>query len=142
MTAAFARAYHFEGEKNTDEVKKKLLSANPGTIVQAIRPGNVRNEAFIEMLAAQTFAAESSGSLLAKKREIDLLLRLAGTTQISRAIREEGARPGQDFLAINAGTSKLVAPLGYERRELTRDDLTKAELVKIERAALLDARRG
>jgi tRNA threonylcarbamoyladenosine modification (KEOPS) complex Cgi121 subunit len=142
MTAAFARAYRFEGRQSLDEVKKKLLSANPGTLVQAIRPEKVHNEFFIEMLAAQTFTALASGSLLAKKPEIDLLLRVAGTTQISRAIKEQGAKSGQDFLAINAGTSELAAPVGFERREIPREELSKAELVKIERAALLDAGRG
>lgn len=139
---AYARAYLFEDGEDAEEVKRRLSMANPGTVVQTVRPGTARNEALIEMLAAQTFTAEPSRALLAKKPEIDLLLRLAGTTQISRAIKECGAKAGQDFLAINAGTSELVSPAGFESREVQRRGLSEAELDRIERAALLDAQRG
>lgn len=139
---AKARAYLFGEGASMDEVKRKLASANPGSLVQVARAGSVGNELLVEMLAAQTLRAESSKSMLAKKPEVDLLLRIAGTTQISRAIREQGARVGQGFAAINAGKTELVAPEGFERWELPRRGLSKAELLRVEKAALLDARRG
>jgi len=92
------------------------------------------------MLAAQTFQAESSGSLLANKPEIDLLLRLAGTNQISRAIREKGAKKGEPFLLIVAGRSEQILPQRIPAKELPRRKLSRAELARIEKASLLGTR--
>ncbi len=139
---ATAKAYLLGSDASSEEVKKKLASANPGTLVQVARGGTASNEVFVEMLAAQTLRAESAGDLLAKKPEVDLLLRLAGTTQISKAIRSQGAVAGEKFLAINAGRGELSTPAGLEGTELPRRSLTEAELSRIEKAALLNAQRG
>lgn len=94
------------------------------------------------MLAAQTLGAASSGELLADKPEIDFLLRLAGTTQISKAIKYYGARPGAPFLLVVAsrigvrGASDLVA------FELPKRDITVKELARVEKAALLNVKRS
>jgi len=93
------------------------------------------------MLAAQTFQAERSGTLLAKKPEVDLLLRLAGTTQIAKAIRERGAKPGASFLLIVASRSGIVGIPGL-LQELPRSLLSDGDLARIERAALLDVARA
>ncbi|HKT21853.1 MAG TPA: hypothetical protein VJR06_04470, partial [Nitrososphaerales archaeon] len=70
------------------------------------------------------------------------LLRLSGTTQISKAIRTEGAARGKPFIAINAGREGLIVPAEFIEAELPRKRLTEGELARIERAALLDAQRG
>lgn len=138
----FARAYRFGRGESIDEVKRKLAGSNPGSLVQVAEAGSADNEALVEMLAAQTFGAEASGSMLANKPEVDLLLRLAGTTQISKAIRGHGASPGEGFLAINAGRTALAVPPGFGESELPRKALAKSELSRIERAALLSALKG
>ena len=94
----FAKAYNCDPETNPEALKRKLSLANPGALVQTAKGRSAANEFFVEMLAAQTLRAEDSGSLLAKKPEIDLLLRLAGTNQISTAIKEKGAKNGEAFL--------------------------------------------
>ena len=142
MATAFAKAYLFEGGESTYEVKNRLASANPGTMVQAVRAVARVNATLMEMLAAQTFRAEASGAMLAKKPEIDFLLRFAGTTQISRAIREHGVVPGKPFLAVNAGSKELTVPPEYRSAELPRKELSRSDLGRIERAALLDAQKG
>ena len=82
-----AKAFVCRGSLTPDLAKSALSTENPGSVVQAVRLEATDNELFIEMLAAQTFQAMSSGSILARKPEIDLLLRLAGTTQIEKAGR-------------------------------------------------------
>ena len=137
---AHARAYAFGKGEDPEAVKRKLVSANPGSLVQVVRAGGTKNEMLVEMLCAQTLRAESSGSLLAKRPEIDLLLRLAGTTQIARAIKSHGFASGEAFLAINAGRVEVVVPEGFSAAELPRKKLTKQELGRVEIAALLDAK--
>ncbi|MDG7011350.1 MAG: hypothetical protein JRN57_04445 [Nitrososphaerota archaeon] len=137
-----ARAYLFGKGVSQEEVRRRLASANPGSLVQVAREGAVDNEVLVEMLAAQTFRAEESGGMLAKKPEMDLLLRLAGTTQISRAIKTQGALAGEGFLAINANRRRISAPSEFSEAELPRKPLTEAELSRIERAALLNVQRA
>ena len=100
------------------------------------------NELFLELLAAQTLQAETSGGLLANKPEIDFLLRLAGTTQIARAIKVAGAKPGERYILVVAGRKAVRLPPAIEGAELERRKLTHSELGKIEKAALLNAARA
>jgi tRNA threonylcarbamoyladenosine modification (KEOPS) complex Cgi121 subunit len=137
-----AKAYEFEEGPSPEEARKALWSANPGSLVQTVKAGTIKNRLFVELIAAQTFRAMESGSLLAKKPEIDLLLRLAGTTQISKAIKSQGAVQGEGCLAICAGSKELISPPGFEKHELPRKKLNRSELFRIERAALLDAQKG
>ena len=111
-------------------------------MVQAARGGLAANELFVELVAAQTFQAGSSGALLANKPEIDFLLRLAGTTQISKALKDAGAKSGEPFVLVVAGRGALKRPSDLDGVELTRRGLSDEELGKIERAALLNARRA
>ena len=135
----FAKGLVFGSGFGPKDVKGGLASANPGAIVQTVNPKAVKNELLLEMLAAQTFRAESSGDLLAKKPEIDLLLRVAGTSQISKAIKTHGAADGKEFLAIVASRNKIVCPNEYTPEEIPRRPLSKSELEKVEKAALLNA---
>ncbi|MDE1858818.1 MAG: hypothetical protein KGI26_07120 [Thaumarchaeota archaeon] len=139
---AFARAYRFARGASSEDVKRELASANPGSLVQVVRAGSLDNELLAEMLAAQTLRAEEADYMLAKKAEIDLLLRLAGTTQISEAIAKQGAVKGEGFVAINAGRKELSVPDGFRGAELPRKSFTHLEFSRIERAALLNAQRG
>ena len=137
-----AKAFLCGGESTPEETKARLAVANPGSIVQAVRAGAAKNGFLVEMLAAQTLRAEKSHALLARKPEIDLLLRLAGTTQISRAIANQGARPGEPFLVLVAGRSEPKGVSELRGSEIPKAPLTKTELARVERAALLDATRA
>ena len=138
----FARVFLFPRRASPEESRRLLAAANPGSMVQAVRAGLARNERLVELLAAQTLQAGSSGGLLANKQEIDFLLRLAGTTQISRAIRDAGARKGEQFALVVAGENAVRLPTGLDAKELRTRKLSDAELKKIERAALLNAKRA
>ncbi len=141
--AASVRCYKSdEGDPaaSLDAIRRRY----PRLIAQGFSETAATNEFFFEMVGAQTVYAAATGNLLAKKPEIDLLLRVAGTTQISVAISKMGARKGQTFLVAVAGDRRsiagLKAPAGWVR--LPRTGLTERELVRIEKAALLNARKG
>ena len=138
----FAKAFLCPRGASPADFKRRLADANPGSMVQATKGGLAGNEVFVELLAAQTLQAESSGGLLANKPEIDFLLRLAGTTQISRAIREAGAKSGDQFILVVAGRSTIRRLSGIDGKELPRLELTASELGRIEKAALLNAARA
>ena len=140
--AAFVKAYLCPASLRREKVRSDLAARNPGAIIQTVRPDGIRNEFFLEMIAAQTMLAEWSGSLLARKPELDLLLRLGRTSQISTAISTVGAREGEPFMAVVAGRGEVSVPGYLEPLELARGALTKGELEMIEAAALLDAERA
>jgi tRNA threonylcarbamoyladenosine modification (KEOPS) complex Cgi121 subunit len=139
-----ARCFVIGGGGDPGEAKGALLRRHPRLLVQAVNTRSASNEFFVEMICAQTLRAASSGALLARKAEIDLLLRIAGTTQISDAISKTGAKRGEPFLIIAAGEGgsmkALRAPAGWRR--LSRADLSEAESRRVEQAALLNAARG
>lgn len=125
-----------------DSVRKIAKAKFPGSIVQAVRADAATNGFFIEMIAAQTLCANGTQNLLAKKPEVDLLLRLAGTTQISRAIEQMGAKKGKPFLLVIAGPDTELVNLNVQElggSELEKQELSSDELDRIEKAALLNA---
>ena len=129
-------------EADPDSVRKIVKAKFPGSIVQAVRADAATNGFFVEMIAAQTLRANGTQNLLAKKPEVDLLLRLAGTTQISRAIEQLGAKKGKPFLLVIAGPDAGLASLraeGLGGLELEKRELSSDELDRIEQAALLNA---
>jgi len=138
----FTEAYLCGKGTSSEELKRRLAASNPGSMVQVIRGSAARNEVFVEMLSAQTLHAELAGSMLAKKPEIDFLLRMAGTTQISRAIGDQGAKAGDQFLLVVAGRTPPRGTGDLKDLELPRMELSAAELRRIEKAALLNAERA
>ena len=139
-----AAARCFTAPGDPEEAKASLARACPGAVVLAVRRKVVHNESFAEMLAAQTLEAASSGSLLANKPAIDLLLRLAGTTQIAEAISGAGARKGEPFVVVVAAAEAALegASPGQGWTRLPRRALTRPEMARVEAAALLAVRKG
>jgi tRNA threonylcarbamoyladenosine modification (KEOPS) complex Cgi121 subunit len=136
------RAFAVGGEFDSGEVREKMKREHPSLLVQTLRTDASSNERHLEVLAAQTMHASSAGNLVAKKPEIDFLLRVAGTTQISKAIRRVGSRTNEPFLLVVAGKrkiSKRVSKPGW--KALARRELSEKELDRIEVAALLNAVR-
>lgn len=141
-----ARGYRFKELAGAESLKRELQSAFPELLVQVVDSGIASNERLLEMIEAQTTEASSTGSPLAKKPEVDLLLRLAGTTQINEAIEKAGAKSGRPFLLIVAGDETRLAGLESTRAaawdRLPRSELTTEDLARIEKAALLDVERA
>ena len=139
---ACARAFLCGPDQNPEDLKRKFAGRHGGWVVQTAAMGAAGNEFLVEMIAAQTLGADASGALLAKSPAMDLLLRLAGTTQISKAIREVGSVRGKPFLLIIAGRSRPRISGDIAARELPRRGLSKLELEQVEKAALLSAQRA
>lgn len=126
----------------------RIRRENPGLIIQVLATSRAPNPAMVEMVAAQTLAAAKSGSTLAERPELDLLLRLAGTKQIGEAFRRAGYRSGGKKLFLVAAAEGNGAALKRLGKRLARDGsfaevprkkLTGADLDLVERAALLAA---
>lgn len=122
---------------------------SPKVIVQVIGASRAPNLRAVEMIAAQTLMAARSGSTLAEKPELDLLLRLAGTRQIGEAFRRVGYKSeGKRFFMVVAsegdGTqlTRMGKRLAADKRftALAKKQLAEADLEQVERAALLAAR--
>ncbi len=139
-----ARCYAVGWGEDPKEVREDVRNNHPGLLVQAVSIRSAANESFVELVAAQTAHATVTHNLLTKRPEIDLLLRLAGSTQISLAIKKTGAVKGEPFLLVVAGDGRSVSgfdtPVGWRR--LRRRKLDRKELHRIETAALLNALRG
>jgi tRNA threonylcarbamoyladenosine modification (KEOPS) complex Cgi121 subunit len=140
------RCYKFGGGAEAETLRRTLRSSFPRILVQVVDSAVVSNERVVEMIGEQTLKASESGSSLAKKAEVDLLLRLAGTTQISEAIEKIGAKPDRPFLVIVAAEEKDLARLetgeGARWERLPSRPLTTGDLTRIEKAALLDVERA
>lgn len=141
-----ARCYKVGARVPSDDLTRRARKAFPSLLVQTVDTAAASNERLVEMIGEQTLSAEEAGSPLAKKPEVDLLLRLAGTTQISRAIQEIGVRRRKDFLLVVVGDEPdLIRFESVEARDwerLPRRQLDEADLHRIERAALLNAERA
>jgi tRNA threonylcarbamoyladenosine modification (KEOPS) complex Cgi121 subunit len=130
--------------------EKELLGlrvAHPDLVIQLVSMKRPLSERAVRMIAAQTLRAREKGSLLAAKPEVDLLLRLAGTNQITLALKAIGYKAQGRKLLVAAGAGDHLEALrkGLERNPIysirkaseERDD---DDLSAVEAAALLGAR--
>src|SRR5437667_8443420 len=83
------------------------------------------------LITSQTLKASSDGSLLAKKPEVDLLLRLSRTTQISEAVASVGYKRGEKRILIAAGkkgeVKRMVGSGIAEGRRLPSVEVSESE---------------
>jgi tRNA threonylcarbamoyladenosine modification (KEOPS) complex Cgi121 subunit len=141
-TRSSVRIYAFEGGADPVAARVAFEKANAGALIQTFDMAAASNGFFVQMIAAQTLRAALSGGLLAKKPEMDFLLRLAGTSQISEAISRVGTKRGEPFgLVVAAASPGITDKPPLRCRALPRLALTEAELGRVEKAALLGARR-
>ena len=138
----YSRAFLYGRETDPKQVRLELSEVNRGAMVQTFSSEETTNAFFIRMLAAQTLRAESTGSLLAKKPEMDFLLRLAGTSQISEAISKVGSRQGEPFVLVLASLRPLKGGSVASGRRLPAQPLSESELRRVEQGALLSAHRA
>jgi tRNA threonylcarbamoyladenosine modification (KEOPS) complex Cgi121 subunit len=127
----------------------KMRIQNPDVTIQVFGASRAPNPMAVEMIAAQTLTAAKSGSTLAERPELDLLLRLAGTRQIGEAFRRAGYKSRGNRLFMVAASEGDGATLTRLRRRLAKErtfaevpraKLTKGDLDQVERAALLAAK--
>ncbi len=133
-----------------DEIEPLLLRLRkrfPGSLIQVFAHLGAPNAKAVELIAAQTLAAEGAGSTLAEKPEVDLLLRIASTRQIGEAFKRagykgEGKRLFMVVASHGAASRKLEAELARDKHYAKTPErgLTAEDLDWVERAALLAAR--
>ncbi|MGD0637341.1 MAG: KEOPS complex subunit Cgi121 [Nitrososphaerales archaeon] len=145
MKGVLAARARIESE-DADGVLLSLRKRHRTIVIQLVRLRKVPESQAVQMIGQQTLRAAETGALLAAKPEVDLLLRLAGTTQISVAIKESGYRAKGELLLVAAGPARGLSRL---RKDLVGDpvyELLEGETVSasglglVERAALLGTR--
>ncbi len=136
-----ARAYRLGPEADHKALRERLATEHPHALVQTLDPGSVPGDFAVRMVAAQTMKAAKSGNLLAKRPEIDFLLRMAGTTQISLALKTAGAKSGEPFVLVIVGTEAVGLKV-EGGRPLPSKSPTREDYMFVEKAALLNAERA
>ena len=145
MFRPVVRCYLLSSGVDAEELKGRIRRRLPSLLAQVVSSRLLGSETVAELLVWQTLYAKSSASLMAKTPEMDLLLRVAGTTQISEAIALAGAKRGEASILIASGSRGDLARLTSEFRpgkRLQRRRLTPPESMLIEKAATLNATRG
>jgi tRNA threonylcarbamoyladenosine modification (KEOPS) complex Cgi121 subunit len=132
-----------------EDVLAKVRKRAPGVIIQVVGATRAPNPSAVELIAAQTLTAAKSGTTLAERPELDLLLRLAGTRQIGEAFQRVGYKSNDKrffMVAASEGSGKALVRmrerLAVDKRfkEVAKKKLSKSGQDQVERAALLAVR--
>ncbi|MDA4136211.1 MAG: KEOPS complex subunit Cgi121 [Thaumarchaeota archaeon] len=140
-TAVAAAAELAPGEAERELLR--LRSAHPRLTIQLVVMNRLPGAGAVMMIAAQTLRAKETGALLAAKPEVDLLLRLAGTSQITEALQKHGYGAQGAKMLVAAGSNKGVERLRRELsgsksyRVLEPERVDEEDLDMVEVAALL-----
>lgn len=133
-------------QRSASELLLRLRRRHPAVIVQLLAQKAVPSPRAVAMICEQTLRAARTGALVADKPEVDLLLRLAGTNQISEAIRRAGYGSGGRMILVATGPRRSIAAL---RRGLSRDprfsvlpdgEMDEEGFAAVDAAALLGTR--
>jgi tRNA threonylcarbamoyladenosine modification (KEOPS) complex Cgi121 subunit len=132
--------------ENSQAELLRLRSTHPDMVIQLVSMKKLPSAKAVLMIAAQTLRARDTGSLLTAKPEVDLLLRLSGTSQITVALKKNGYMSGGLKMLVAAGTEEQVQKLkeellrkpAYRVREAGKIDQDTLGIV--EAAALLGTR--
>jgi hypothetical protein len=143
----------WEIDVDPDDVESllaELRKESPNAIIQVFGASRAPNAGAVQMLAAQTLTAAKSGSTLAERPELDLLLRLAGTRQIGEAFQRVGYKKknGKRLFMVAASERggaalRRVASRASRDRRFTlvaKKKPGRGDLQLVERAALLAVR--
>jgi len=107
----------FEISKSTKYDKnylQKIRKKFPKLIIQLISSNYILNKSHVKKIIMLSLEAKARNTLLSKKLETDILLRFAGTTQISQAIHDVGHKKGQNFMLISIGKKSDLDSLFHE----------------------------
>ena len=96
--------------KFIDNLRKKY----PKIQLQAISSNFIINNSHLKKILSLSLESEKNDILLSKKLEVDILMRFALTTQISRAILSVGIKPKTNFILIAIGNKKTLNSLYTE----------------------------
>lgn len=86
----------------------KLRKYYTHTIIQAVSKNYILNKSHIKKIITISLSAMKRGILLSNTLEIDILLRFACTTQISKALELVGIKKNQNFILIIITNKKSI----------------------------------
>ena len=98
------------------EFLDELRRAHPRLRIQAVRSNMVVGGGHVRKILQLALEYERRGAMISEKIETEILLRFAVTTQISRAIREAGIRPGRGFVLTALGRGRDLDRLARDLR--------------------------
>lgn len=114
-----------------DKFISSIRAASRKAAIQAIDADFVAGREHILEVIRQSLRAKKSGAILSKRIEIDLLLRIACTNQIGRALDDVGIREGvNDALIVAIGRMKDLLAL---RKHLEDSYKLSIEVLKLSR---------
>lgn len=87
---------------NVTEFMEKLRSINKNVAVQAVNSDLIAGTEHVLGILQQSMEARKRNILLSKRIEVDILLRLACTDQIERALDRIGLREGKNNVLVIA----------------------------------------
>ena len=96
--------------KFIDDLRKKF----PKIQLQAVSSDFILNNSHLKKILHLSLESEKNKILLSNKLEIDILMRFALTTQISKAIQSAGIKPKTNFILIAIGNKKILNSLYAE----------------------------
>lgn len=119
--------YNIIHEKGKNyEFLAKVRKKFPDIIMEGISSKNITSVSHANKIIALSLYAQKHNLLLSKKKETDILLRFAATTQISLAIKMLGIEQQDEFTIIAVGTKSSLANLyQYLKPYLKEIDYTK-----------------
>ena len=97
--------------KTADDFLALLRAEFPNLVIQAITSKFILNKEHVKKILSLSILAKKHNTLLSKKLEVDILLRFAGTTQISVAINNLGITRNQKFSLIVIGQKLFLNKL-------------------------------
>ncbi len=90
-----------------DEIRRRF----PKLVLQIISDNAVYDDEHLKWVARQSWLAKNRGIMLAKKVELDLLMRIAGAAQIADALKIAGARKDEPFVILGIGEERAIRSL-------------------------------
>lgn len=110
----------------TDTIRlDELRHAHPNLRIQAVNPAYILNESHLRRILEITISSDKNHSILSNSLEIDIIQRLAGTTQISRAIHTAGVMAGDTCIIISLGEPdhlrRLLHSIPYVVMKFSKD---------------------
>lgn len=90
-----------------DELRRRF----PKLVLQIISDNAVYADEHLKWVARQSWHAKDRAIMLAKKVELDLLMRIAGVAQIADALKVAGAKKGEPFIILGIGEGGEIGSL-------------------------------
>jgi tRNA threonylcarbamoyladenosine modification (KEOPS) complex Cgi121 subunit len=104
----FVEIRSFRSGKDPAGELRAFREAATGASVQMVDSSAVAGRTHLLLTLKQTVELKDSSQLLADTAEMDFLLRVAGTKQISAAVAVAGSKPGADSVLVVFGSEDSV----------------------------------